>query len=148
MITIIDWASNTGLKNFQTAGWFAFSYLYLPHKQRHGNQCGDGRGWSSVGPCLSPSNSVVPCQMSFDRRLRPYRRPVEWAAVLRDQFSSNFNCSRHNKLSRLARYFKSVDILTHEKVKAVLSAVLPSSESSFLYMRDTLGFSSSSFLGV
>jgi hypothetical protein len=82
--------------------------------------------------------------MSFDRRLRPYRRPVEWSAVLRDQFS----CSRHDKLSRLARHFKSVDILTHEKVKAVLSPVLPSSESSFLYMKDTLGFSSLSFWGV
>jgi hypothetical protein len=53
--------------------------------------------------------------------------PVEWAAGLRDQFSSNFNCSKPDKLSRLVGYFKSVDILTHEKAKAVLSPVPPSS---------------------
>jgi hypothetical protein len=70
---------------------------------------------------------------------------VEWAAVVRDQFSSTYNCSRYNKLSHLARYFKSVDISTHEKVKAVLFSVLPSSEGSFLYIKDILGFSSSSF---
>ena len=77
--------------------------------------------------------------------VRPTSVPLEWAAVLRDQFSSNFNCSRYHKLSRLARYFKSVDISTHEKVKAVLFSVLPSPEGAFLYMKGALGFSSSSF---
>ena len=49
--------------------------------------------------------AVVPCQMSSERHPRSCR-PVEWTAVLSDQFSSNFNRSRHGKFSRLAIYVR------------------------------------------